>query len=366
LNKPNTMDQKFRISMLQVFVPLLLFIVGCTPAPTRDVPPASAEETAVLLEYLEGPGGNLINSGDLPSLLTPEDVLEGLTASNQLIIDLRTDSLFAAGHIEHAVNLRPDEVLHYFEQVIEPNSFERIVMVCSNAMLSAYVNGILRHLGYTNVFTLRNGLSAWNSEIAADYWLPAMSAHLEGKLETAAHPKNPPGPLPAMATGRTSGYEILRARAAYLLAERAGRMEVTAGELIINVSDYYIVNYWPKNLYDEGHIEGSVQYSPRASLHSGADLFTLPAERPIVIWCYTGHTSAYVVAFLNLLGYEAYNQIYGANAFIHETMRAFGIPTRTFDESTPRDYPLVRSGETGTTPSAPEIRTETRAVEGGC
>jgi rhodanese-related sulfurtransferase len=351
---------------LQFILPLLIFFVGCAPAPTQQAPPPSAEETAILLEYLEGPGGNLLNSGDVPSLLTPEMVLEGLTGSNQLVIDLRTDSLYAAGHIEHAVNLQPDGILHYFEQVIEPNGFDRIVLVCANGMLSAYVNGILRYLGYSNVFTLRNGLSAWDSEIATGYWLPAMSAHMEGKLETMPHPKHPVGPLPAIATGKTKGYEILRARAAYLLAERAGQMEVTAGELIENASDFYIVNYWPKSLYDEGHIEGSVQYTPRASLHSGAELFTLPAEQPIAVWCYTAHTSAYVAAYLNLLGYEAYNQIYGANAFLHDTMHAFGIPTRTFDEQTPRDYPLIKSGAQGPQPETPEIRTEIQSVEGGC
>lgn len=351
---------------LQFILPLLIFFVGCTPAPTRQAPPPSEEETAILLAYLEGPGGDLLNSGDVPSLLTPEEVLQGLTATNQLVIDLRPDSLFLAGHIEHAVNVRPDGILHYFEQLIEPNGFERIVLVCSNAMGSAYVNGILRYLGYANVYTLRNGLSAWRTEIAADYWLPAMSAHMEGKLETRPHPKNPAGPLPEIATGKSTGYEILRARAAYLLAERAGKMEVSAAALIANPADYYLVNYWPKSLYDEGHIEGSVQYTPRTSLHSEADLFTLPAERPIVIWCYTGHTSAFVVSYLNLLGYEAYNQIYGANAFIHDSMHAFGIPTRTFDEQTPRDYPLVKSGAQGPQPETPEIRTEIQSVEGGC
>lgn len=345
---------------------LVFLIVGCTQAPTRESVVPTTEETAMLLEYLEGPGGNLINDGTLPTLVTPEIVLEGLTAFNQLVVDLRPDSLFAAGHIAHAVNLQPEEVLHYFEQIVEPTGFDRIVLVCSDAMLSAYVNGILRLLGHANVYTLRNGMSAWSSEIAEVYWLPAMSAHMEGRLETTPHPKNQPGTMPAIATGKTSGYEILRARAANMLKERAGRTEVTADELMAAASDWYIVNYWPADLYNQGHITGSVQYGPRTSMHSGADLFTLPAGERIAVWCYTGHTSAYVTAFLNLLGYDAYNVPYGANSFIHDTMKGFGIPTRTFDDQTPRNYPLVKPGEQGVQQDTPEIKTEIQSVEGGC
>lgn len=360
------MNHKTIYRRLCRLLPLVFFFVGCTQAPTREAVIPTADETALLLAYLEGPGGNLINDGTLPALVTPETVLEGMTAFNQLVIDLRPDSLFAAGHIEHAVNLQPDEVLHFFEQVIDPPGFERIVLVCSNAMLSAYVNSILRLLGYANVYAMRNGLSAWSSEIAEDYWLPAMRAHMEGKLEVSPNPKRAAGPLPAIGTGKTTAYEILRARAAYLLETRARQSEVDADVLISDPSSWYIVNYWPRELYDRGHIEGSVQYSPQASLHSQADLFTLPAGERIALWCYSGHTSAYMVAFLDLLGYDAYNVAYGANAFIHQSMKDFGIPTRSFDEQTPRDYPLVKSGEQGTALPEPQIRTQTIRVDGGC
>ncbi|MFO7997494.1 MAG: rhodanese-like domain-containing protein [Bacteroidales bacterium] len=350
---------------LYLFSLFIILLGGCSPASDQVSPQPSTEETAILLSYLEE-NGDLVNSQHIPSLVTPEAVFEKLSGANQLVIDLRTDSLFALGHIQHAVNIQPADILQYFEELIDPNAYDSIILVCSDGMLSGYVNGVLRYLGYDNVFTMRNGLSAWNMEIAEDYWLPAMSSHMLGRLETEPHPKNAAGPLPELATGRTSGYDILRARAEEVLQLGEGDMVLPAAALTADPSPYYVINYWPLNLYQEGHIEGAIQYTPKASLHSGQDLFTLPADRPIALYCYTAHHSAFATAFLRLLGYDAHNVVYGANSFIHQTMHDFGIPTRTFDARTPRGFPLVKQGEQGPVPDEMKTLTDTLSVEGGC
>jgi rhodanese-related sulfurtransferase len=348
------------------WTPLLLglFFTACgTGSGTNTAP---LDEAAVLLAYLEE-NGNLVNGETTPSLVTPEQVFEGLAGVNQLVIDLRLPERFAPGHIEHAVNIQPGQVLHYFEEVIEPNSFERIVLVCDDGMLSGFVNGILRQLGYDKVFTLRNGLSSWHMDIAQDYWLPAMSNHLEGKLETTPHPKLPRGELPEIHTGKTTGYDILRARAEAVLDVGAGGTDVTVHQLMENPGAWYIVNYWPAGLYEEGHLPGAVHYAPKASLHSEADLLTLPVDRPVALYCYTGHHSSFVVAFLRLLGYEAYHMPYGANTFLYDTMHGYGIPTRTFDEQTPRGFPLIGGEEDTDPPARPvPLETEVISIEGGC
>jgi rhodanese-related sulfurtransferase len=53
-----------------------------------------------------------------------------------------------------------------------------------------------------------------------------------------------------------------------------------------------------------------------------ADLKTLPTNKPIAVYCYTGQTSAYLSAYLRLLGYDAKSILYGGNAMIYDLMVA--------------------------------------------
>ncbi len=345
---------------------LTALLPGCRQArnETRH-PVASVAETALLLDYLEQ-NGNLINGPFLPALIGPEEVYGRLQASNMLVIDLRTPEAFSRGHIPLSVNVRPDAILDYFEQQIDPPAFGQIVLVCNNAMLSGYVNAILLFLGYDNVLSLRNGLSSWDMDIASNYWLKAMSDSLEGRLETTPHPKAPAAELPAIATGESSGYRILRARAREVLSIQAADINVPVTRLLENPEAYYIVNYWPQALYESGHLPGAVQYAPKYSLHSSTYLNTLPAGKPLVVYCFTGHHSAYVTGFLRLLGYQAYNLPYGANSFIHSTMLSTQADSRSFTSESVAGYPL-------STPEAPAQPTsgesqETLAppIPGGC
>jgi rhodanese-related sulfurtransferase len=52
------------------------------------------------------------------------------------------------------------------------------------------------------------------------------------------------------------------------------------------------------------------------------DLTTLPTDKTIVVYCYTGQTSAYVTSYLKTLGYDAKSLVFGANSMIHDVMAA--------------------------------------------
>ena len=56
---------------------------------------------------------------------------------------------------------------------------------------------------------------------------------------------------------------------------------------------------------DPGHIPGAIQYTPKESLMLEEDLKTLPIDKQIVVYEYAGMTSAFVVAYLRVLGYDA-------------------------------------------------------------
>lgn len=316
-----------------------LFLSSCffKAKPASVIP--NNEETAILLEFLEE-NGDFLNGSGLPSLIDADNLFQLLDDPAFLIIDLRPKSEYASGFIPNAVNVAPSDILDYFKNQIEPEKFERIVLTCPNGSLSGYVNGVLLFLGYDNVSTLRFGLSSWNMDIARQYWLSGISDALEGKLVTTHSPEKVPGTLPLIATGEMYGHDILRQRAREILNVTLQDVEMDLNKVLENPENIYLVSYWPESMYYQGHIKGSIHYEPKLSLHSQQEIITLPVNKPIVLYCYSGHHTAFVAPFLRLLGYEAYNLSYGSNGFIHSTMSADPSPTRSFSEASVRNYPV--------------------------
>ncbi len=100
------------------------------------------------------------------------------------------------------------------------------------------------------------------------------------------------------------------------------------------------MNDWTLAEYlDPGHIPGAVQYTPRSDLKLGTFLRTLPTNKTIVVYCYTGQTSSFITAYLRLLGYDAKSLLYGGNGMIHDLMLTKGMTT--FKTSDIMRYPYV-------------------------
>ncbi len=149
------------------------------------------------------------------------------------------------------------------------------------------------------------------------------------------------GDMPDLTTGFDTGREILDARVADLLVEGYGAAAVSNQAVFDNLDDYYIVNYWPADRYaDPGHIPGAIQYTPKEAMKLSADLKTLPTDKTIVVYCYTGQTSSFLSAYLRLLGYDAKSLLYGANAMIYDIMKDLGWTT--FKDSYIMNYDYVQ------------------------
>ena len=106
-----------------------------------------------------------------------------------------------------------------------------------------------------------------------------------------------------------------------------------------NPSEYYTVNYVNEERYNFGHLKGAVQYQPKTSLLSTTNLFTLPIDKKVLISCDSGQSAAYVVAYLQVLGYNVGNLAYGANSFMNATLVEKGW--NGFNEKEIKNYPIV-------------------------
>ena len=89
--------------------------------------------------------------------------------------------------------------------------------------------------------------------------------------------------------------------------------------------------------YDQGHIEGAIQYTPKNDLKLAQFLKTLPTNKTIVVYCYTGQTSSHVAVFLRALGYDAKTLSFGANNLFYDTM-----PGTKWVDTECKNYPVVQ------------------------
>lgn len=315
--------------ILYIFIPVLfvLFtVVGCKTgndtrnkevlALTEATP--TGTESEILVDFIEK-AGNYINRAEAPGLIPATEVNANL--KNYLVIDLRDSLAYQSGHIPGSVNVGMDKILSYLESKVYAPAYPKIVLVCNSGQTAAYTTSLLRLIGYGNVYALKYGLSSWSEDIAESFWKAKVNNNFASKIETKGNSKAAKGKLPEIKTGETSGYAIARKRVEEILAKGFTGVTIKPEELFEKTSEYYVVNYWPMNEYVIAHVPGAVQYQPKKSLIRSEELLTLPTSRKIVVYCYTGQNSAYVVAYLNALGYDALSLSYGANGFMHGLMK---------------------------------------------
>ena len=312
---------------------LALILAGCSgnksevkPAAEPDVvkmtevqkPVVVGNETSLLLEDLKS-NGNYVSSKSYPSLIKASIVHDNID-KNQLVIDLRPSKLFSEGHIKGAVNKQFKDLPAYFETGIKPFEYDKIILVSEDGQISSYTTCLLRLMGYGNVYSMRWGMSAWNSKYANEGWLRDVSGKFEPNLETKDNEPVGLGVMPDLKTGLTSGDLIGDARFKKLFSEGADNILVTPDEVFSDPKKYYIINLERKDKYEDGHIPGAVRYKPEATLGFVDEMGSIPVDKTVVVYCGTGHNSGFATAYLRFFGYDARTLKYGNNGFMYNKM----------------------------------------------
>jgi rhodanese-related sulfurtransferase len=288
--------------------------------------------------------GDYVNSRVFPSMIKPE-TLAGDLENNVLIIDLRNEEVFQKGHIPGAVNVSFTEIPEYFQDEIRPFEYEKIVIACYHGQMSSYTTALLRLMGYGNVYSLRWGMGAWNPEIATIHgWEKEISSNHIDKLVTETFSKPEMTDYPDLNTGLTTGEEIFLARIDELFKKGFLDSRIRPEELFENPNDYFVINYERRDKYESGHIEGAVRYKPNGTLGIETEMKTIPTDREVVVYCGTGHSSAFVTAYLRLFGYNARTLIFGNNGFMHDKMlkEKATLSWQAYGDEFLYNYPLER------------------------
>lgn len=307
----------FPIALLLISSALLTSFTGLSQS--NESPNFSSnDEFEILVNHFES-NNNFINTLS-PAIIPADEVKKNMKNPKYHLIDIRSDSWFENAHIKGAANVKAENLLSYFESSINPKDFDKIVLICYSGQSAAYFTGLLRLAGYENVFNMNWGMSSWREDFAATAWTKNSSDAFIGKLEIKENSKNEKGAHPILNTGKTDASEILKARLGEVFAIPYKEYIVKAEDAFTTPNDYYIVNYWENDKYINGHLPTAIQYQPNESLATATDLFTLPSNKKILVYGSTGQETAYVLAYLNVLGYDTANLAYGANSFMNSTL----------------------------------------------
>ncbi|UCD08086.1 MAG: rhodanese-like domain-containing protein, partial [Dehalococcoidales bacterium] len=108
----------------------------------------------------------------------------------------------------------------------------------------------------------------------------------------------------------------------------------------------YVLDVRETDIYLKGHIPGSMNI-PWYDVFKTEFLCKLPPDRRIVVCSETGHTSAHIVALLNILGYEAVNLKWGMSGWSLNTGDVTKEFNRYNEEKDCMDYPVVKGWNPG-------------------
>ena len=320
---------------------VLLFILTLTLSgfnnveQIQDNPPTEFE---LLVQYLEE-NNNYINSELAPSLILAPEIKENLKNKKYLVLDIRSEAWFDYGHIKNAVNVKGPELLNYFKNEITPAEYDKITVVCYSGQSAAYYAGLLRLYGFDNTYSLKWGMSSRAGEFAENIWVKNSTDELVDNLETTANPMPENGSYPALTTGKTDGESILKQRIEEVFAIPYKESIVKTAAITETPADFYVMNYMAEEKYNFGHLKGAVHYTPNQSLATTTNLATLPTDKRVVVNCDTGQSAAYVVAYLNVLGYNVGNLAYGSNSYMNSTLVEKGW--NGFSEKEIHEFPIV-------------------------
>lgn len=333
---------------------VFLFVVfisyyGCSKSDS-GTEPTPINEAETLVNYLESSGDYIRMASSFVMDAATYKTKVTTTPGKIYTIDVRAASDYNTKRLRGAVNVTIPNLLTHIKG-LNIDNYDNIVVVCYSGQSAAYAVSLVRAalpLAQANkVVSLKFGMASIDSMFALTTWLNPNNVNNAGaaSVQTNDPPAKPTaGKLPTINTGKTTGKEILEARVNALLAAGYGgtsNTTISYANLSAALSNYFIVNFWPTNLYkDPGHIPGAYNYLPAGAagadpktFHSGHDLKTLPTDKPIVLYCYTGQTSSYWIGYLRLLGYDARSLLYGGNGFMYDLMKSKGV-ANTFNPAT--------------------------------
>jgi rhodanese-related sulfurtransferase len=310
--------------LLMMLVPAIMF-TGCKD--DNDDPAPAKGDYATLSAYM------VSNGLDLPDLLgspTPWVVAPNLMSDNGIVdadngytipgyhvFDIRSDENFKKGHIDGSINVPLTDVVTKANEV---GKDKPILVVCYSGQTAGRAVMALRLSGFTNAQVMKFGFSYWSSSEDFDKWsgktLNGAGDQAVGSTnwKTDASTNLPSNDYPTWTSNTTDAATLLAERVDAMLAN--GEWGVSAAATLADPAGFEIYNYWNEGDYVKyGHYKGAYQIMPIKIADDVLKAF--PQSGEFQVYCYTGQTSSFTTAWLQILGYNAKSIGYGANNLVY-------------------------------------------------
>jgi len=233
---------------------------------------------------------------------------DGDTSNDPLVIDLRNAADYDLAHIPGAINMSVKD-LFTADGMAELSADQPIVTYCYTGQTSSQATSALNMLGY-EAQSMLYGFPTWayvegltgskpfNRDVDGhDYMVSTEAAAADGTYEM-------PAALGDSVEAAAEGYFS------------NGTKNVKASAIFENLNDGddsndpFLIDVRRAEDYDAGHIPGAISMSAQ-SFFTADNLAQIPADKQIVVNCYTGQSASQVVGALNMLGYDAWNLKFG-------------------------------------------------------
>ena len=290
-----------------------------------------------------------------------ENLNDGDTGNDPFIVSVRSAEHYALGHIPGAINIPWKEIAKE-ENLAKLPTDKPIVVYCYTGHTGQVAATVLNSLGY-NVQNLKFGMMGWtqNDEVVVATRFGPETDQRDYPTETTANEATETYDYPTLDTGADDPAEIVRIAADMALSEWGPT--ISADALFENLNDGdtgndpVVVSVRAEDVYNLGHIAGAINI-PWNQIAKPENLAKLPADKPIVVYCYTGHTGQVAATVLKMLGYDVQNLKYGMMSW---TLNDEVLGTTRYDPATSPDYPV--QGTAVEEEAEAETETETEAPE---
>jgi rhodanese-related sulfurtransferase len=289
-----------------------------------------------------------------------ENLNDGDESNDPLILSVRGPDHYELGHVPGAVNI-PWRKIAKAESLAQLPQDEPITDYCYTGHTGQVAMTALNLMDY-DATNMKFGMMAWtkNDEVlGTQRFDPA--AVPDYRVETEPNEASETYDFPALDTGASDEAEIVRtALDNYLSSDKPP--VVSAEALFENLNDGdesndpVVLSVRKPEDYAKGHIPGAINI-PWTQLGDPEQLAKLPPDRPIAVYCYTGHTGQVATTLLSALGYDATNVKFGMMGWSKDAdvVATSGV----FDPATQADYRL--EGTLADADSAPMAEAEETA-----
>jgi rhodanese-related sulfurtransferase len=293
--------KKLQLSLiLLVLFSMILSACGSTAAPTEIVIEEPADVVVTEAPATEPPAPEVVAPdfavlyaqliGSLPqgyAGIKPADVNSAMAeATPPFLLDVREPAeLEADGYIKGTVNIPVREVLKNLDKL--PGLDEKIIIYCGSGQRGGMLMGVLRLLGYTNVYNMGGGLGAWKKA--------------ELPVETGSMPEEAKS-ISTPVVADQALFEILDESMSTLPDGFLGIKADKVNEMLAGATPPVLIDLRTAAEREQGgYIKDSVNI-PVEELFTSLD--KLPAkDAPIMVYCGSGLRGSIAIEGLRLLGY---------------------------------------------------------------